>query len=53
MKTFIVHVSVDAKSGEVAKTIARECIRAGAAGGYIKPEQGEAAVVIDAVDEID
>ena len=53
MKTFIVHVSVDAQSGDVAKTIVRECIKAGAVKGYFKPEQGEAAVVIDAVDEVE
>ena len=53
MKTFIIHVSVDAEAEERAKMIVRDCIDAGAVTGCINPEQGEVAVVLDLVDEIE
>jgi len=53
VKTFIVHVSVDADSEERARMIVRDCIHAGAAAGCINPEQDEVAVVLDQADEIE
>ena len=53
MKTFIVHVSVDAESGDTAKMIVRTCIESGAVNGCLNAEQYEAAVVLDSVDEVE
>lgn len=53
MKTFIVHVSVDVESGVRAKMIVEHCIEAGAEDGCLDTEQGEVAVVLDEVDEVE
>lgn len=53
MKTFIVHVSVDAESEERAKMIVRHCIEAGGEAGCIDCAHDEVAVVTDVVDEIE
>ena len=53
MKTFIVHVSVDAESEDRAKMIVKGCIKAGAETGRFNPEQDEVAVVLDSVDEVE
>jgi len=53
VKTFIVHVSVDAESEVKAKMIVKHCIEAGAITGCLNPEQGEVAVVLDEVDEVE
>ena len=53
LKTFIVHVSVDAESGDTAKMIVRTCIESGAVNGCLNAEQNEVAVVLDSVDEVE
>jgi hypothetical protein len=53
VKTFIVHVSVDAESEVMAKMIVEHCIKAGAEDGCFNPEQGETAVVLESVDEVE
>ena len=54
MKTFIVHVSVDAVSVERAEMLIRDCVDAGAVTGCIDPENGEVAVVLKGnTDEIE
>lgn len=53
MKTFIVHVSVDAESEDKAKMIVTHCIEAGAVTGCIDCEHEEVAVVTSVVDEIE
>lgn len=53
MKTFIVHVSVDAPSSDRAKMIVSQCIEAGAVTGCINCEESEVAVVLDSVEEIE
>lgn len=53
MKTFIVHVSVDAESEVRAKMILKHCIEAGAVTGCLNAEREEVAVVLDEVDEVE
>lgn len=53
MKTFIVHISVDAKSVERAEMLIRHCIEAGAVTGCINPEEEEVAVVLSNTEEIE
>ena len=58
MKTFIVHVSVDAESKDRAKEIVEDCIRKGELSDHISPEgamfhEGEVAVVLDNPDDIE
>ena len=53
MKTFIIHVSVDAESEVRAKMLVKHCIEAGAVTGCIAPEEGEVAIVLESVDEVD
>lgn len=53
MKTFIVHVSVDAETKERAEMIVKHCIEAGAVTDCFYPEQDEVAVVLSNTDEIE
>lgn len=58
MKTFIVHISVDAESKARAKEIVEDCMQAGGRSEPISAEgeifhAGEVAVVLDDVDEIE
>jgi len=53
IKTFIVHVSVDAVSSDRAKMLVRHCIEAGSVTGCINCEEDEVAVVTNIVDEIE
>ena len=53
MKTFVVHVSVDAASIERAEMLVKDCVDAGAVTGCIDPEKGETAVVLSNTDEIE
>jgi len=53
IKTFIVHVSVDAVSSDRAEMLVRDCIAAGAVTGCFSPEEDEVAVVLCNVDEIE
>lgn len=46
IKTFVVHVSVDATSKERAEEMTQDCIRVGAMNNCIKSEQNEVAVVL-------
>ena len=46
MKTFVVHVSVDAVSKERAETIVTDCLRTGGMSNCIKSEEDEVAVVL-------
>ena len=52
MKTFIVHVSVDAETADRAVELVRQCVVAGRPN-CIDSEQGEVAVVLNTTDEID
>lgn len=56
MKTFIVHVSVDAESKDRAKKLVEDCLEA--LSEHTSPEgemfhEGEVAVVLEEVDEIE
>jgi len=53
MKTFIVHISVDAQSVERAEMLVKHCIEAGAVTGCFAPEEGEVAVVLSDTDEVE
>lgn len=53
MKTFIVHVSVDAESKDRSEMLVKHCIEAGAVTGCIDAAGGEVAVVLNATDEIE
>ena len=54
MKTFIVHVSVDAESADRANMLVRHCIEAGAVTGCLNTGQGEVAIVLDDnIDEVE
>jgi len=46
MKTFIVHLSVDADSPERAEMLVKDCIDAGAVTGCIDSEKEEVAIVL-------
>lgn len=46
MKTFVVHVSVDAESVERAEMLVKDCVDAGAITGCIDTEKEEVAVVL-------
>lgn len=53
MKTFVVHVSVDAESKERAEMLVKHCVEAGAVTGCISSEEGEVAVVLSTTEEIE
>ena len=53
MKTFIVHVSVDAGSLERAEMLIKDCIAAGAVTGCIDTEESEVAVVLHNTEEVE
>lgn len=58
MKTFIIHISVDAESADRAKEIVEDCMQVGGRSEPISAEgeifhPGEVAVVLDNVDEIE
>lgn len=53
MKTFIVHISVDAESVERAELLVRDCVNAGAVIDRIDFEKGETAVVLSNTEEIE
>lgn len=53
MKTFIVHVSVDAESRDRAEMLMKHCVEAGATTGCIDAAGGEVAVVLGTTDEIE
>lgn len=58
MKTFIVHVSVDAESKDRAKEIVEDRIHKGRLSQHTSPEdeilrEGEVAVVLNDIDEIE
>jgi len=53
MKTFIVHISVDANSLERADVMVRDCITAGALSGCFHPERGEVVVVLNNTEEVE
>lgn len=46
IKTFVVHVSVDAVSKERAEAIVEDCVRVGAMSECIKSDQDEVVVVL-------
>lgn len=58
MKTFIIHVSVDAKSKDRAKEIVEDRIHKGRLSKHTSPEdeilrEGEVVAVLDNIDEIE
>ena len=53
MKTFIVHVSVDADTKTRAEAIVKDCIQEGSGFLAFDPEAGECVVVLDTTDEIE
>lgn len=46
VKTFVVHVSVDAVSEDRAEELVADCVRAGAMSNCIKSDADEVAVVL-------
>lgn len=53
MKTFIVHVSVDAETKERAEQIVKDCVHEGSENFCYDVTRDECVVVLDTTDEIE